>query len=204
MKRQQETVGSIVQIHINDEFYVYAQILPHGLLAFFDYKSDTELSDLNVLKNAKVLFITAVYKYVITKGIWLKVGKIPIREDLQVLPLRFVYDRIREKFFTYNPETGETAPTTIDVAKKLERAAVWDDKQIEERIKNHYDGVPCKWMQETFELFNMVRGKKTSISTDTAMIQLMELRTLLQQRQYQSALSLLRKWQDFTIQALKI
>lgn len=24
MKRQQETVGSIVQIHINDEFYVYA------------------------------------------------------------------------------------------------------------------------------------------------------------------------------------
>lgn len=92
MKRQQETVGSIVQIHVNDEFYVYAQILPHGLLAFFDYKSDTELSDLNVLKNAKVLFITAVYKYVITKGIWLKVGKIPIREDLQILPLRFVYD----------------------------------------------------------------------------------------------------------------
>lgn len=39
------------------------------------------------------------------------------------------------KIFTYNPETGETAPTTIDVAKKLERAAVWDDKQIEERIK---------------------------------------------------------------------
>lgn len=156
MKRQQETVGSIVQIHVNDEFYVYAQILPHGLQAFFDYKSDTELSDLNVLKNAKVLFITAVYKYVITKGIWLKVGKIPIREDLQILPLRFVYDRISEKFFTYNPETGETAPTTIDVAKKLERAAVWDDKQIEERIKNHYDGVPCKWMQETFELFNMV------------------------------------------------
>lgn len=156
MKRQQETVGSIVQIHINDEFYVYAQILPYGLLAFFDYKSDTELSDLNVLKNAKVLFITAVYKYVITKGIWLKVGKIPIREDLQVLPLRFVYDRISEKFFTYNPETGETASTTIDVAEKLERAAVWDDKQIEERIKNHYDGVPCKWMQETFELFNMV------------------------------------------------
>jgi hypothetical protein len=38
MKRQQETVGSIVQIHVNDEFYVYAQILPHGLLAFFDYK----------------------------------------------------------------------------------------------------------------------------------------------------------------------
>ena len=70
----------------------------------------------------------------------------------QVLPLRFVYDRISEKFFTYNPETGETAPTTIDVAKKLERAAVWDDKQIEERIKNHYDGVPCKWMQETFEV----------------------------------------------------
>lgn len=109
MKRQQETVGSIVQIHVNDEFYVYAQILPHGLLAFFDYKSDTELSDLNVLKNAKVLFITAVYKYVITKGIWLKVGKIPICEDLQVLPLRFVYDRISEKF----------SPTTLKQARLL-------------------------------------------------------------------------------------
>ena len=47
------------------------------------------------------------------------------------------------------------------------------------------------------------RGKKT-ISTDTAMIQLMELRKLLQKRQYQSALSILRKWKDFTIQALKI
>ena len=91
-----------MQIHVNDEFYVYAQILPHGLLAFFDYKSDTELSDLNVLKNAKVLFITAVYKYVITKGIWLKVGKIPIREDLQVLPLRFVYDQYFGKFLPIN------------------------------------------------------------------------------------------------------
>ena len=113
MKRQQETVGSIVQIHVNDEFYVYAQILPHGLLAFFDYKPIRNCLIWMSWK-CQILFITAVYKYVITKGIWLKVGKIPIREDLQVLPLRFVYDRISEKFFTYNPETGETAPTTIE------------------------------------------------------------------------------------------
>lgn len=34
MKRQQETVGSIVQIHINDEFYVYAQIGKIGVCCY--------------------------------------------------------------------------------------------------------------------------------------------------------------------------
>lgn len=44
--------------------------------------------------------------------------------------------------------------------------------------------------------------KDIFISTD--MIQLFELREILKRGQYDSALSLLKKWQDFTIQALRI
>ena len=162
-KRKEDKIDQLkLKLRMADSDTLRLVILNDIYREYYTYRYDSAMVYANrglalskIENNDYYIKLNLINKYVITKGIWIKVGKIPIREDLQVLPLRFVYDRISEKFFTYNPETGETAPTTIDVAKKLERAAVWDDKQIEERIKNHYDGVPCKWLQETFELFNM-------------------------------------------------
>lgn len=153
-KRQRITVGSIVEIYIEKEYYTYAQILGKAGYAFFDYKSKDKLNDYSILLDMPILFITSVYNDVITKGHWLKVGNLEIRKDLQEQPLQFIQDAINlDKFEFYDPNTGETTPATKEQIKGLERASVWEANHIEDRIRDYYNGVTCVWLKDDIELF---------------------------------------------------
>lgn len=154
IKKQRITVGSILEIYIEKEYYIYAQILGKAGYAFFDYKVKDKLKDYNILLNKPILFITSVYNDVITQGHWLKVGNIEIRKDLQEQPMQFIQDTLHpDKFELYNPNTGESNPATKDQIKGLERAAVWEAEHIIDRIRDHYNGVPCIWLKDDIELF---------------------------------------------------
>ena len=153
MKRQKETIGSILEIKLEDKFYTYAQILDGGT-AFFDYKTSTPLKDLSILNNVSILFIVTVYKDVITHGIWMKVGKIPIREELKILPLKFIHHKDENpEFELYNPNTGEIIPSTKEACKGLEVSAVHEAHHIEERLNDHFEGRVNAYRQEKLDIF---------------------------------------------------
>ena len=148
MKRQKITIGSILEISIEKKYYVYAQILQEGY-AFFDFKSDKKLKDFSPLLQAKILFIINVDSYVVNKGFWMKVGKLPIRQDLKKLPLKFIKDELNPKHFElYNPNTGEISNATKDQCKGLERAASWANNHVEDRIRDHYLKRPNVWLEQ--------------------------------------------------------
>ena len=97
-KKQQRTIGAIVKIPLKNGSYTYARILD-DCLAFYDAKTRKELS-LNEIIIKPVLFITEVYNYAITKGYWLKVGKIlPIEKHLQELPPQFIQNPLNPDIF---------------------------------------------------------------------------------------------------------
>ena len=154
MAKQRITPGSILEININDEYYTYAQILGKASYVFFDYKTEKQLTHYEILLEKPILFITSVYNDVISEGRWLKVGKIDIRKDLEIIPMQFIQDALNpESFEFYDPNTGEIFPATKNQVKGLERAAVWEATHIEDRIKAHYDGIPCVWLQDDLDLF---------------------------------------------------
>lgn len=154
-KRQKITIGSILEIYVNEEYYVYAQILGKAGYAFFDYKTTDKLKDLKILLGRPILSITSVYDDVITQGYWLKVGAIEVREDLQVQPMQFIQDALdQDSFELYNPNTSEILPAIKEEIKGLERAAVWEASHIEDRIRDHYNGESCIWLKEDREIFN--------------------------------------------------
>ena len=151
-KRQRRTPGSILRIDLEDGYYCYAQILDEGV-AFFDiHTKEKKLKDLNILLNTPVLFIIGVYTDVISQGIFLKVGKLPIRDDLKNQPMNYIEDILatdkNRRFELYNPSTGETTPCTQDQAWGLERCAVWNYNHIEDRLRDHYAGRTCKWLHD--------------------------------------------------------
>ena len=153
-KRQKITIGSIIEIPIEGKYYVYAQILPKSLYAFFDYRSQEPIADFSCLNKSPILFIIPVYDYVITKGIWLKVGNMPIRESLEKLSINYyIYDEISNKYSKYNSYTGEIISSTKEDVRGLERAAVWDENHVEDRIRDYYNHLPCIWLKEHYELF---------------------------------------------------
>ncbi|WP_320908658.1 MULTISPECIES: Imm26 family immunity protein [Bacteroides] len=143
MKRQRRTPGSIVKIDLKNGYYNYAQIVENGI-AFFDiYTKDPELEDLSILLEKPVLFILEVYRDVISTGLWLKVGKLPIREDLKTLPMQCIQDALDEtQFELYNPNTGEVTKATREECEGLETCAVWEAYHVESRLRDHYNGVP--------------------------------------------------------------
>lgn len=97
--------------------------------------------------------ITNIYKEVVTKGVWQKVGKLPIRDEFKNPPMQYIYHDYSGKFKCYNPMTGEIFPIEKEQAVGLERAAVWDAHHIVDRIYDHYNGTPCKWLKQHYELF---------------------------------------------------
>lgn len=149
MANQKITLGSIVEIRLGDECYCYAQILGKATYAFFDYKSNEKLCDFTVIEKLPVLFVLSVYNDAVTKGRWLKVGKMEIRDALKILPMQFIQDPIdNQKFERYNPNTGEIISSTKDEVKGLECAAVWEAEHVENRILDYYNGVPNDWEEQ--------------------------------------------------------
>jgi hypothetical protein len=150
MAKQRIIEGAILEISIENQYYVYAQILTKGLgYAFFDYKTNDKLIDFPILEQSKILFILTVYDSVITQGEWQKVGKLKIRDELKTLPMEYIQDTINpERFDLYNPNTGEILKATMEQCEGLECAAVWAANHVEQRIIDHYLGVPNITLQK--------------------------------------------------------
>ena len=148
MAKQRITEGSILEINIENQYYVYAQILDGGT-AFFDFKSTEQLKDFSILEKSNILFIVAVYSYIINQGIWIKVGKLSIRNELKILPMKFIQDALNPNNFEfYNPNNGVITKATKEQCEGLEYAAVWSNNHIEDRIRDYYLGVPNIWVKQ--------------------------------------------------------
>ena len=150
MKRQRITEGAILEIKIENEYYVYAQILKNKLgYAFFDFRSNQRLVELDVLLKCKILFILMVYNDIITEGIWRKVGVLPIRQDLLVQPFKFIQDYDKpDNFELYNPNNGDIIKANKAECIGLERASVWEAKHVEDRIRDYYLGAKNIWVEQ--------------------------------------------------------
>ena len=155
MKRQKYTVGAVVEIPINNgEYYCYGQLIGYGECAIFDFRTTEPLTDLSTLEDKRTLFRVAVYRDVIGSGVWLKVGKLPLRDEFKQFPDQYIFHGWNQRFFLYKVETGEIIAASKDECRGLERCAVWDSNHVEDRIIAHYNNEPCVWLKEDDKLFS--------------------------------------------------
>jgi len=146
-KKQKRTVGSIIEIQLEEGYFAYGQILRAGI-AVFDLYVPEHLKDISLLNSATELFIVQVYDDAITNGRWLKIGKLSIRRGFEILPMKFIQDAINpESFQLYDPNTGEIIDAKKEDCIGLECAAVWEAEHVESRIIDYYSGRPNIWVE---------------------------------------------------------
>ncbi|MFD2162265.1 immunity 26/phosphotriesterase HocA family protein [Paradesertivirga mongoliensis] len=148
MARQQRTVGAFLKINLPNGKFGYARILKEASYAIYDLTT-YEVVDVNEIAKHNVLFFVAVYDDVVTSGRWEKIGKRPLEEQFFGLPMKFIQDAQNpDKFSLYDPNSGDITAANKEDCLGLERAAVWEAEHVEERIVDHYEGRPNRWVEE--------------------------------------------------------
>ena len=153
--------GNIIEIHVHDKYYVYAQVLQRDNIAYFDAKYSLPIQNIFDIDTSRVLFVlgSSIDDAIRTER-WKVRGKLPINSKLQKLPLQFIQDAINpNKFSLYDCETGELTRTTREACEGLERCSIWYDNHIEDRIYAHYANTKCEWLISIDEWIKMNQKK---------------------------------------------
>ena len=148
MLKQKRKVGDFLRIPLPNGKWGYGRVLDNASYAIYDLVNDktTEISE--IIKQG-VLFILAAYKDAVTSERWIVIGHSPLEQALIRLPMKFIQDELNpEKFELYDPNTGKTTPAKKQDCIGLERAAVWEPFQVEERIVDHFSGKPNVWYEK--------------------------------------------------------
>jgi hypothetical protein len=146
MKRQRRKEGDIVAIDLGDGTLAFARVLREPLLAFYDLRvRNQETPSIQEIVKRPVLWRIWVMNYAITGGRWKVMGNSPLEEALKREPTFFKQDPISGDVTLYRAETEY--PASIEECEHLERAAVWDPEHVEDRLRDHFDGRPNKWVE---------------------------------------------------------
>ncbi|MEM7179549.1 MAG: immunity 26/phosphotriesterase HocA family protein [Spirochaetota bacterium] len=163
VKRQHRTVGGIVKIPLKDGYHAYDRILPGAFFAFYDCDTKQDIDDLQSIIDSPILFITAVENYAVTKGLWRKVGKLPLEETLLAEPKRFIQDPIQPDKLEII-ENGIRRKATLAECKGLERETVWEPEAIQQRMLEYYSGKTSKWLQQILDIDIKPKGQKERVN----------------------------------------
>ena len=143
-KRQSRKVGDILRIRLDDGGFSFARVLEEPLMAFYDLKSDSTPS-LSEIVDKPIIFFIWVMSRAVKTGRWEVIGNVALDHELELPPKFFNQDALDKKFtIIYN---DDESPATREECENLERAAVWDPEHVEDRLCDHYVGVPNMWVE---------------------------------------------------------
>jgi hypothetical protein len=141
---QRRAVGAVLKVPLGGDCHAYAWTLPEVDFAFLDLRAKFSVPIEEVVRHP-IAFRIGVHKSAWVRGRWPRVGKAePTPEILAPVPT-FIRDPIDGRFSVYL--LGEIRPVNREECVGLERCAVWDPEHVEDRLRDHFNGVPNRWVQ---------------------------------------------------------
>ncbi|RPJ50581.1 MAG: hypothetical protein EHM23_00195 [Acidobacteria bacterium] len=134
--------GDVFAISLGEDLYGYCRYLTGLLTEFFDIRS-SGLSPVEEVVSANVVFTVWVSKEAFKSDKWNRIGSREVR--VKPNPVFFKQDPITNELCLYQ-DYRET-PATLAECQGLERAAVWSANHIEDRLRDHFEGRPNRWVE---------------------------------------------------------
>lgn len=143
--------GDIVRIPLEDGIYAYGRLLDSLIFQAFDVQTADDAPPENITE-LPILFIVWIGLDSVERGRWPIVGHVDLTEEERTTPVKFSkQDSISGRLTIYwsDPVTKENfeIPTSLEECHKLERAAVWRPEHLEDRLRDHFEGQPNKWVE---------------------------------------------------------
>ena len=142
--RKRITPGDILEVRLSDTTHSYARVLTHASYGFYDYCGSGEIDPQRIVE-LPIIFFAAVRDSAVLTGRWSIVEHVPLDGKL-VPPPKFIQDPLQPNDFSIYENDGTISKASRSQCVGLERAAVWEPDQIEDRLRDHFAGRPNKWL----------------------------------------------------------
>ncbi|EBA17134.1 hypothetical protein RSK20926_09192 [Roseobacter sp. SK209-2-6] len=147
-RRQRWQVGAIVEIPIGENCWAYGQLGEEYVVAVLDgfFSARPFIEDVTQLP---ILFKSIVYRDVVSKGYWVRIGRAEPRSDVLQEDYCFKQDQFTGALSLYHSdfsEQGWEKPALLSECLGLECVAVWEAGHVEDRIIATRDGLKCRWV----------------------------------------------------------
>ena len=89
---QKATIGAFVRIPIDENYHTYGRIIRDHVHAFYDLKTNLEISDLDVIEKSQVLFKLMIIEVPLQK----ETGRLLAQKNFQMIlkcPYLFLYKK---------------------------------------------------------------------------------------------------------------
>jgi len=140
---RKRAIGAFIRIPIDENYHTYGRIIRNYVYAFYDLRTDLEITDLELIEKSPVLFKLWIHRSAINQGGWEIIGAKELLYDLKA-PVTF-----------FSQEIGHPEICQLDIEgiKKrvepyecigLERLSIWYYEHVQQRLLDHYNNVPNK------------------------------------------------------------
>lgn len=145
--KQRWVVGAIIEIDLMDGTFTYAQLLESPKIQFYNIKRSRleECPSFDKILESSKIFQLSVYPEAV-RSEWLRLGKVCYDSEKNVYPSKYTIDSITDAITIWKAGGG-TYPGTIEDIKGLEYLAVWEYGAVEQRLRDHFAGRPCWYME---------------------------------------------------------
>lgn len=141
--------GDLLNIDLGDGRHSYAQVAAEPLIVFFDGAHVDDLSPEEVGR-LPVLFRLWVANHAVTRRRWPVIGRFPLAPENREEPFFFKQDAMTGRLALYHSSFAATnweRAADVTECAGLECAAVWEPEHVEDRLRDHYAGLPNRWVE---------------------------------------------------------
>ena len=143
--RKRIRLGDVLAVPLGNGMHGYSRVLRNASYAFYAFDGSENLEVDDIVK-LPVIFFAAVRDSAVKEGRWLILGHVPLDGQL-VPPPKFIQDPLKPHSFSIYENDGTISKATRSQCEELERAAVWEPEQIEDRLRDHFAGRENKWVK---------------------------------------------------------
>jgi hypothetical protein len=145
-KRQQWKRGAVVRIRLGEYQFAYGQMLNEPEYAFFSVR-DSGASEATLVAGKAVIFRLWVMRHAHGSGRWEKIGNASLQIQLESPVFRFNQDPLDPAKIQLGEGGLSGRLVSPEECDRFERAAVWDASQVEDRLRDHFEGRPNRWVE---------------------------------------------------------
>jgi hypothetical protein len=140
MGKQQHTAGAFVRIALADGSFGYGRLLESPYAAFYNHRTTSPDSELDRIASKPILFRIAVRHLALDA--WEFIGQRALEEHLTQPVVQFMQDLGNFRRCTIFDTAGNERAAEPQECVGLERAAVWEQASVEERLLDAFQGRP--------------------------------------------------------------